>query len=262
MMESALAHQQFVLYYQPKVDLRDGRLVGVEALIRWQHPEQGLLTPAAFLPTLQGSELETFFGRWVLDAAVAQLAQWQTEGMALAVSINVAARYLLHPHFFDHLQKALARYPAVTPAMLELEVLESAALDDLAQALQVLQRCSALGVHSALDDFGTGYSSLTYLRQLPVDTLKIDQSFVRGMLEDSDDLGIVASVIQLAGVFRRQVIAEGVETLAHGVALGQMGCHLVQGYGIARPMPAAEVQAWAMQWQQQGVWRELQSAEI
>lgn len=262
MMESALAHQQFVLYYQPKVDLRDGRLVGVEALIRWQHPEQGLLTPAAFLPTLQGSELETLFGRWVLDAAVAQLAQWQAEGMALAVSINVAARYLLHPDFFDHLQQALARYPAVTPAMLELEVLESAALDDLAQALQVLQRCSALGVHSALDDFGTGYSSLTYLRQLPVDTLKIDQSFVRGMLEDSDDLGIVASVIQLASVFRRQVIAEGVETLAHGVALGQMGCHLVQGYGIARPMPAAEVPAWAMQWQQQGVWRELQSAEI
>ncbi|MEC5207948.1 diguanylate cyclase (GGDEF)-like protein/PAS domain S-box-containing protein [Vogesella perlucida] len=262
MLEMALACQQFVLYYQPKVDLRDGRLVGVEALIRWQHPEQGLLAPAAFLPALQGSELEMHFGRWVLDAAVAQLAQWQSEGMAMSVSINVAARYLLHPDFFDHIQQALTRYPAVLPGMLELEVLESAALDDLAQALQVLQRCSALGVHFALDDFGTGYSSLTYLRQLPVDTLKIDQSFVRGMLEDRDDLGIVASVIQLAGVFRRQVIAEGVETLAHGVALGQMGCHLVQGYGIARPMPAAEIPGWAEQWQQQGVWRQLASSEI
>ncbi|WP_059286232.1 putative bifunctional diguanylate cyclase/phosphodiesterase [Aquitalea magnusonii] len=256
-LELALQQQQFLLYYQPKVDLGSGRIIGVEALIRWQHPERGLLAPAAFLPTLQGSELETAFGRWVLDEGVAQAARWQAQGLGMAISINVSANYLLHADFYPHLQQALQRYPQLPPARLELEVLESAALADMDQALAVLQQCRALGVHFALDDFGTGYSSLTYLRKLPLDTLKIDQSFVSGMLEDVDDLGIVASVIQLADVFQRQVIAEGVETMAHGAVLLQMGCRLVQGYGIARPMPAAELEGWCRQWQLQGLWRQL-----
>ncbi|WP_158613608.1 MULTISPECIES: PAS domain S-box protein [Aquitalea] len=253
----ALQQQQFLLYYQPKVDLGSGCIIGVEALIRWQHPERGVLAPAAFLPTLQGSELETAFGRWVLDEGVAQAARWQEQGLDMAISINVSANYLLHADFYHHLQQALQRYPQLQPSLLELEVLESAALADMDQALAVLQQCRALGVHFALDDFGTGYSSLTYLRKLPLDTLKIDQSFVSNMLDDADDLGIVASVIQLAEVFQRQVIAEGVETMAHGAVLLQMGCRLVQGYGIARPMPAAELEGWCRQWQLQGLWRQL-----
>jgi hypothetical protein len=139
--------------------------------------------------------------------------------MPLAVSLNVSANYLLHPDFCPDLQQVLHSHPALDPSLLELEVLESAALDDMDQALWVMQQCRTLGVHFALDDFGTGYSSLTYLRKLPLDTLKIDQSFVLGMLDDADDLGIVAGVIQLAAVFKRQVIAEGVETMAHGMAL-------------------------------------------
>jgi len=252
-----LQQQQFLLYYQPKVDLTNGRVIGVEALIRWQHPERGLLAPADFLLALQNSELEVTFGRWVLEQSLEQAASWLQDGMVMAISVNVSASYLLHPDFYSHLQQALQRHSAVDPARLELEVLESAALDDMEQALRVMQQCRALGVHFALDDFGTGYSSLTYLRKLPLDTLKIDQSFVLGMLEDADDLGIVASVIQLATVFRRQVIAEGVETLAHGAALRKMGCSLVQGYGIAQPMPAAALPAWTQQWQSQGLWQQL-----
>ncbi|WP_159878243.1 EAL and GGDEF domain-containing protein [Aquitalea denitrificans] len=253
----ALQQQQFLLYYQPKVDLTDGRVIGVEALIRWRHPERGLLAPADFLPALQNSELEVTFGRWVLEESMAQAARWQEDSMAMAISVNISANYLLHPDFYSHLQQVMQRHPVVNPAQLELEVLESAALDDMEEALRVMQQCRALGVHFALDDFGTGYSSLTYLRKLPLDTLKIDQSFVLGMLDDADDLGIVAGVIQLATVFKRQVIAEGVETLEHGAALRQMGCSQVQGYGIAAPMPAAALSAWASQWQQQGVWQQL-----
>ncbi len=259
-LELALGQRQFLLYYQPKVDLDDGRVIGVEALIRWQHPERGLLTPAEFLPVLQGSPLEIAFGRWVLEEGVAQAARWQEQGLDLAVSINVSANYLLHADFHGDLRQALQCCPALNPALLELEVLESAALDDLDLALQVLTQCKALGVHFALDDFGTGYSSLTYLRKLPLDTLKIDQSFVLGMLADADDLGIVASVIQLAEVFQRQVIAEGVETLAHGAALRRMGCSLVQGFGVAKPMPPKALEAWLPEWGRQGVWRSLDDA--
>lgn len=253
----ALQQQQFLLYYQPKVDLQDGRLIGLEALIRWQHPERGLLAPADFLPVLQGSALEITFGRWVLEQGAAQAASWQQQGMPLAVSLNVSANYLLHPDFCPDLQQVLRSHPALDPSLLELEVLESAALDDMDQALWVMQQCRTLGVHFARDDFGTGYSSLTYLRKLPLDTLKIDQSFVMGMLDDADDLGIVAGVIQLAAVFKRQVIAEGVETMAHGMALRKLGCSLVQGYGIARPMPAQALPDWMRQWQQQAAWQQM-----
>ena len=256
-LERALAQGEFVLHYQPKVDLDSGEVIGAEALIRWQHPERGLLPPADFLPQLHGSALEPSLGEWVIASALDQLSRWITQGLPMKVSVNISANHLLQPEFCARLAQALAHHPEVPPAHLELEVLESAAIADMGQAVEILRNCRALGVCFSLDDFGTGYSSLTYLRQLPVDTLKIDQSFVRDMLADADDLRIVQSVIQLAGVFHRQVIAEGVETLEHGARLRQMGCHCVQGYGIARPMPAQDLPGWCAAWLQAQAWQHL-----
>ena len=253
-LREALLQNEFVLHYQPKVDLRSGEIVGLEALIRWQHPQNGLLSPATFLPNINGSDLEVPLGEWVINTALAQAAVWHRLGLMVTVSANVNADHLLHPDFHTNLQKALYRHPDASASHFELEVLETAEIADMAQAADIIQRCRLLGVLFALDDFGTGYSSLTYLRKLPVNTLKIDQSFVRDMLNDPDDLGIVEGVIRLAGAFNKQVIAEGVETLAHGAALLRLGCYLAQGYGIAKPMPAEQVVDWSRQWTEQEAW--------
>lgn len=258
----ALERQELVLYYQPKVDLHDGRLVGAEALLRWLHPEQGLLPPSAFLPQIQGTNLEQPLGEWVIRSALAQASKWQKDGMPLQIGVNISAAHLMQADFYEKLTGALAVHPELPPDMLELEVLETAAFDDINAASDILNRCRSLGVRFALDDFGTGYSSLAYLRKLPVDTLKIDQSFVRDMLTDADDRGIVESVIRLAGAFNREVIAEGVETLEIGAALLQLGCNHAQGYGVAKPMPAIELPAWAAHWRQQGLWRRSASRSV
>jgi len=251
-LEQALQQQEFVLYYQPQVDLVSGEVIGAEALIRWLHPVRGLLAPAEFLPHLNGSALEAPLGEWVIATALAQMRHWKALGLDARVSVNISANHLLQPDFCARLTQALARYPDIDPAQLELEVLETAAIGDMHHAVEILQACTALGVRFALDDFGTGYSSLTYLRKLPVHTLKIDQSFVRDMLVDPDDLGIVRGIIELAAIFGRQVVAEGVETMAHGSALCELGCRCVQGYGIARPMPADSLPAWCEEWRQDG----------
>ncbi len=240
----ALEREEFVLFYQPKVDMRHGTVVGLEALIRWQHPQKGLLPPGEFLPLVDETDLAVPLGDWVIDRALRQMAEWKAAGLDLAVSVNVAARHLQHEGFVERLGAALARHATVAPESLELEILETAALADVSLASRVIDQVRRLGPRVALDDFGTGYSSLTYLKSLPVDILKIDQSFVRDMLEDAEDLAIVEGIIGLATVFRRAVIAEGVETAAHGTRLMQLGCHLAQGYGIARPMPAAAVPDW------------------
>jgi len=256
-LRTALERDEFVLYYQPKVDLLSGEIVGAEALIRWMHPEKGLVSPAEFLPHLNGSSLEKSVGEWVIDTALNQAEIWHQLGLMLSVSANISAAHLLQPDFHDRLKAALGRHPAALASRFELEVLETAAIGDIDQAVTILRHCRELGVRFALDDFGTGYSSLTYLRKLPVDTLKIDQSFVRDMLNDPDDLGIVEGVIRLAGAFNRQVIAEGVETLEHGAVLMGMGCHLAQGYGIARPMPAGKFPEWCERWRSEAAWLTL-----
>ena len=254
----ALQRGEFVLHYQPKVDLGDGRLFGVEALIRWQDPQRGLIAPGEFLPYIESvGPLERALGEWVLDTALAQLEQWLSSGLQVDMSVNISAHQLMHADFVDSLDRLLCRYPAIPRARLELEILETAAIADMPHAIVVMQRCARLGVRFALDDFGTGYSSLTYLRKLPVDTLKIDQSFVRDMLVDPDDRAIVDGVIRLAAAFNRHVIAEGVETLEHGQALQRLGCRLAQGYGIARPMPAEHLPVWLRDWQERAAWRQL-----
>ena len=250
----ALNANEFVLHYQPKVNMRTGEVIGAEALIRWQHPSRGLLLPAEFLPIIEDHALAVDLGEWVIDAALAQMQQWHAGGLDLAVSVNVGARQLQQSDFVQRLRVILAAHPSIGPDELQLEVLETSALADVVQTSRVMQACRDLGVTFSLDDFGTGYSSLTYLKRLPVAQLKIDQSFVRGMLDDPDDLAILDGIIGLASAFNRQVIAEGVETAQCATMLLQLGCDLAQGYGIARPMPAADLPAWCLAWHPDPAW--------
>ncbi|MDP1524208.1 MAG: EAL domain-containing protein [Rhodocyclaceae bacterium] len=256
-IRQAVAEQEFVLHYQPKVNMRSGEVIGVEALIRWQHPERGLLPPGLFLPLIENHALSIEVGDWVLETALNQIEAWRGEGLTLPVSVNIDALQFGQTDFFDKLRKQLTAHPGVQAGDLELEVLETSALADIAQLSDLMQACHAIGVGFALDDFGTGYSSLTYLKRLPANLLKIDQSFVRDMLDDPDDLAILDGVLGLAVAFQRQAIAEGVETLAHGAMLLRMGCDLGQGYVIARPMPADAVAGWVQSWQPAREWLNL-----
>lgn len=253
---AALERGEFVLHYQPKVDLRRGAVVGAEALIRWRHPERGLLLPGAFLPAIENDDVMIALGDWVIAAALAQKERWREQGLELSLSVNVTAQHLLDPGFLVRLRQLL---PAAAPTgggRLEIEVLESSQIDDTGKVEQIIVACRELGVGFALDDFGTGYSSLAYLRRLSADTLKIDQSFVSRMLDDPGDLAIVSGVIGLAAAFQRKIIAEGVETLAQARLLLSVGCHLAQGYGIARPMPAEALPGWVASWPD-AAWRAL-----
>jgi diguanylate cyclase (GGDEF)-like protein len=254
-IEQALANKEFLLHYQPKVNMRTGEVFGVEALIRWQHGEQGLLPPAMFLPAIEGDALAVDVGEWVIRQALAQLAQWRAMGLAIGISVNVGASQLQQSGFVAFMRSALAEQPDVDPGDLEIEVLETSALQDMAHVCDVMGQCRDLGLHFSLDDFGTGYSSLTYLRRLPVTQLKIDQSFVRDMLTDPEDLSILVGVLDLSASFHRRAIAEGVETVAHGCMLLQLGCEYAQGYGIARPMPAQDIPDWLTRWTPDPLWR-------
>jgi diguanylate cyclase (GGDEF)-like protein/PAS domain S-box-containing protein len=259
-LAEALERREFELHYQPKVNMRSGEVVGVEALIRWRHPKMGLLAPGAFLPMVEDSDLIAHIGDWVLDAALDQMVAWQREGLDIAVSVNTAVRQLQREDFLPGLSRKLAAHPSIAAERLELEVLETAALEDFARVSQVIKGCQDLGLKISLDDFGTGYSSLTYLRRLPATVLKIDQSFIRDMLWNAEDLAIVEGVIGLAAAFHRTVIAEGVETTAHGELLLRLGCDFAQGYGIAHPMPAPELPAWVAQWRPHQTWAGCRSA--
>ncbi|TVQ72754.1 MAG: EAL domain-containing protein [Oceanospirillales bacterium] len=254
----ALFRDEFVLHYQPKVNMRTGQIIGAEALIRWQHPEKGLLPPAAFLPFIEENRLVIDIGEWVIDTALNQIEAWSKIGLSISVSVNVDALQLQHPDFVSHLRSLLASHPSVKAGSLELEVLETGALEDIGGVSQVMRACQEMGVGFALDDFGTGYSSLLYLKQLPANLLKVDQTFVRDMLEDPDDLAILEGVLGLAAAFRRKTIAEGVETLEHGEMLLRLGCEWAQGYAIAKPMSAQDFQHWAATWDAPPNWKNIQ----
>lgn len=258
-LRQALQQEEFVLYFQPKVDMVEHRVVGAEALIRWQHPERGLVPPAEFLPLIEGSDIEIAVGEWVIENALRKIEHWvNTHELCIPVSVNISANHLLQPNFVESLRLALARHPTVTEHSLEIEIVETAALSDFDTAINVLQACADLGVRAALDDFGTGYSSLSYFQKLPVSVLKIDQSFVRDMHENAADMKIIESVVKLSQLFHRAIIAEGVETDWHIAALCRIGCRYGQGYGIARPMPADELADWVRSWERSnGVRAEL-----
>ncbi len=240
----ALEHDQFELHYQPKINLRTGELVGVEGLIRWRHPDRGLLSPAEFMRHIENTGLDIETGQWVTAAALDQIDQWRKQGVDIEVSINISGYHLESPGFVEMLKDQLGRYPGMPSGALQIEVLETVALNDINIVRDIIGACHELGVGFALDDFGTGYSSLSYLSGLPVDVLKIDQSFVRDMLEDKGDRAIVQGIVALAQAFERQTVAEGIETAAQYQLLLDMGCELGQGYAIARPMPASEIVKW------------------
>ncbi|MGJ8582280.1 MAG: putative bifunctional diguanylate cyclase/phosphodiesterase, partial [Psychromonas sp.] len=261
-INEAIKHHELVLYYQPKVNMKTGELLGAEALIRWQHPERGLLPPAAFLPVINGHELNIELGEWVIENALSQIGSWRKQGADIVVSVNIDAQQLQQKAFIKRLGELLTLHPDVPPHLLQLEVLETSELQDIENVANIMQACTELGVGFALDDFGTGYCSLTYLKRLPVNLIKIDQSFILGMLDYPDDLSIVEGVLGLSRAFQRDVIAEGVETLAHGVALLRLGCCYAQGYGIARPMPAGEMLPWAKSWKPDITWSEVQLDKV
>ena len=246
--QQALDDGELRLFYQPTVHLGSGRVLGVEALLRWQHPQRGLLAPAQFLPVIESTGLGLQVGDWVIEQALKQSAQWLSQGLALTVSVNVTARQLQMPDFALRLQELVHRHAEPVARHLSLEVLESAALADIAATNALIQRCRDFGVGFALDDFGTGYSTLTYLKNLPVDSLKIDRSFVQNMLTDAQDKALIEGVLGLAKNFGCKVIAEGVESSAQAHALLRLGCWQGQGNGIAAAMPAAELADWISNW--------------
>ena len=256
-IRAALDRPEFVLFYQPKVNMSTGEVVGVEALIRWQNPARGLVLPLEFLPIIEGHGLSIDIGEWVINTALLQISHWNSIGIMLPISVNISAYQLQQVNFVTRLTALLACHPDVDPQNLELEVLETSALSDINHVTATMNACRELGVQFALDDFGTGYSSLTYLRHLPTSLIKIDQSFIRDMLTDPDDCAIVESIISLAKAFQRKVIAEGVETIEHGTALLQLGCELGQGYGISKPMPASDMPAWLNDWKPYNDWRNV-----
>jgi diguanylate cyclase (GGDEF)-like protein/PAS domain S-box-containing protein len=256
-IEQALTNNEFCLYYQPKVNMVSGDVFGAEALIRWIHPEQGLIPPLEFLPIIEGSKLELQVGDWVIDQALRQLESWQQQDIKLEVSVNIASHHLQSATFFSQLDDALKKHPTVDANCLQLEVLESSVLSDVHAISHIIKTCQdILGVNIALDDFGTGYSSLTHLRSLSANTIKVDQTFVRDMLDDPSDYAIIDGVIGLADAFGREVIAEGVETTEHGLMLLIMGCEQAQGYGIARPLPANKFPHWFSDYRPNQEWQQ------
>ncbi len=256
-IEMALAHGQLQLYYQPKINMASGAMAGVEALVRWQHPKKGLLLPDAFLPAIEHSELIIDLGNWVLRQALSRMRAWQAEGRELEVSVNIAAPHLQQADFVPSLKALLAEFPDIPASRLQLEILETAALQDISHVNKIISECAEFGVQFALDDFGTGYSSLTYLKHLPAQALKIDRSFICDLLDNAEDLAITKGILGLAHAFHRTVIAEGVESVAHGTLLLELGCKLAQGYGIAHPMPAQELLAWLDSYQVPHEWKRV-----
>lgn len=258
--DTAIKSGQLVLHFQPRINLQSSKLASVEALVRWQHPSRGLLNPAQFLPQIQGTRLEIALDEWVLEAALDQHLAWKQQGLTVPISVNIAPRHVQQSSFPRELGNILNRYPEGISQYLELEVLEIAAFSDIAKVSEIMTKCTALGVVFSLDDFGTGYSSLTHFHRLPIHTLKIDKSFVMNMLKNSDDKEIVEGVIGLAKSLNRPVVAEGAESKELCTLLCQLGCQFAQGFGISKPLPAAELSAWLDNWRHHNISNSLMHA--
>ena len=237
-LRQALDLQEFVLHYQPKIDLQSGTIVGAEALIRWQHPQRGMLSPAEFVPIAEDSGLIRPIGRWVLREACRQAQTWLQAGLPpITVAVNTSPLELRAEDFLENLRATL-KETQIEPRYLELELTESVFMRDAASTGSLLQAIADLGVKLAIDDFGTGYSSLSYLSRFPIDTLKIDQSFVNRMNGNPDDANIVRAVISMGKSLRQRVIAEGVETSEQHASLVGLHCDQGQGFYFGRPVPA------------------------
>jgi diguanylate cyclase (GGDEF)-like protein len=240
-LRQALEKRQFELHYQPQVSLGSGALTGVEALIRWRHPELGLVSPAKFIPMAEASGLIVPIGDWVLNEACAQAQAWRKEGLPqLRISVNVSAQQFSEGALVQRVSEALA-LNELEPECLKLEITESLLMQEVERSIAVMKQLTLLGVHIAIDDFGTGYSSLSYLKRFPISELKIDRAFVRDLTADPDDAAIIRTIIALGHNLKLSVIAEGVETAAQAGFLRQVGCDEMQGYYFSRPVPAGKL---------------------
>ena len=242
-LRAAIADDQLILHYQPKIDVESDRVLGVEALVRWNHPTRGLLPPGDFVPLAERTGAITELTRWVLDTALQQCRAWYDEGLELTMAVNLAAPNIVDASLPDLVEALLLRWD-VPGRLLVCEISEHTVMADPRRAIDVLNRLRALGVRLSLDDFGTGHSSLTYLKSLPLDEVKIDRSFVIGMSDDVNDAAIVRSTIDLARNLGLEVVAEGVETEATMRDLADLRCDVAQGYWLSRPIPAADLVTW------------------
>ncbi|WP_260954961.1 putative bifunctional diguanylate cyclase/phosphodiesterase [Pseudomonas citri] len=243
-VRQALLEDELRLHFQPKVNMRNGAVVGLEALLRWKHPQRGLIPPREFLPLVEGTDLIVDIGEWVMEQVLGQLQQWQRVGQGWPVSINISARHFQRADFVERLRRVLERHSVVSPHLLDLQIVESVAVENLAHVSACLKACQALGVGFSLGGFGTGYCSLKDLKHLRTQTIKIDKTFIRDILNDRDDLALTEAIIGLARAFGREVVAEGLDSLEHGQLLLRLGCEVAQGYFIARPMPPERIPGW------------------
>ncbi len=240
----AIHSDEMTLYYQPKMNIKDKSIVGFEALIRWSHPERGVLLPIEFLPFLNNCECIVELDEWVLNEAFRQLGKWRKEGFETTVSVNITSQSILLPGFINTVESICEKYKDIPIESIHFEVLETTVLEDMTFAKKQLSKLRELGIKVALDDFGTGYSSLGYLRNLPTDYIKIDQSFIRGILSDEGDQAIVESLVCLSKAFKIKVVAEGVEDADVLDKLLLLECDIAQGYYLSKPMPSTDVIGW------------------
>jgi diguanylate cyclase (GGDEF)-like protein/PAS domain S-box-containing protein len=247
------------LLYQPKVNMKTGTVIGVEALVRWNSREFGLLYPDSFLIHIgNDSDLMIALGHWVFDTAFKQMEEWIKNRVNIRMSINVSSHELQHQDFPEFLKRLFLRHPNISPNLIEIELLETTLIEDFEKTAETLRKCQEIGVTIAIDDFGTGYSSLQYLKKLPMNSIKIDKNFIVDILENSSSMSIVEATVGLGQAFSTSVVAEGVESIEHGKILLQFGCHLGQGFGIAKPMSGESVGKWIKNWKGNNLWKTIE----
>jgi len=242
-LRRAVEHDELRLYFQPKIELRTGRVAGAEVLLRWQHPTRGLLSPLDFIPFAEQTGFIRWLTRWTLDHSIAQAAQWQRAGMALNLAVNISSEDIGDARFDSRVAALLSRHQ-LPPSLLTLELTETGFIEDPARAVQMLDAIAALGVGLSIDDFGTGYSSLSHLARMPVDEMKIDRSFLQSLESDPEFATVVRSAIDMGHGLGLKVVAEGIETQAAADTVREFGCDIAQGFFYAKPMPLQAFAAW------------------
>ena len=237
-LQHAVENQELLLHYQPKVDTASGRLIGMEALVRWEHREWGMISPAEFIPVAEDTGMIVAIGRWVLGEACRQNAAWQKAGLRpIRVAVNLSARQLRSDNLPNEIDEALAE-TGLPASSLELEITESMVMEDPERVIDLLDRIRSRGIHLSLDDFGTGHSSLAHLKRFPIDCVKIDRAFIKDMTENADDVAIAKTIVAMAKALDLTTVAEGVETEAQLELLKKLGCDEIQGYLFSRPLSA------------------------
>ncbi|KTD10438.1 EAL domain-containing protein [Legionella hackeliae] len=250
---------EFAVFYQPKVNMKTGEILGAEALIRWHHPQKGLCYPEYFLPYVENNEVMNRLSSLIFDEVFNQLEEWLKQGIDLRISINVSAHELQQENFFNEIKTKMEQYGNRLNRNIELELLESAAVRDIKSVRKIISQFHEIDLRISLDDFGTGYSSLSYLRALQVDAIKIDQSFINEISSSPKVIAIIDSILHMAKRFNQSVIAEGVDSLEKGILLLKLGCVEGQGYFIGKPMPVSEFQSWMESWKAPPEWQQQQS---